>query len=186
MTVRRWNIKESSNRKQKPPIKSPFSSQIVRLCCELKKTPMKPFKWQTANKPHEAAESPLTKRDYCIIDPRCHLLNTSSWVNLPTSLSVPLSMVNENLCSNHFIILYLSPPWGNNGTRDRYFHQSPLAVIISEWENGSLTYVRHVRNLQEPFVDAFGRVKLPSVWRLLWGRNLLISIYVNHTACGIL
>lgn len=43
-----------------------------------------------------------------------------------------------------------------HGTRDRSSHQRqyPLTVIISERENGSLTYVRHVRNLQEPFVDA--------------------------------
>lgn len=48
------------------------------------------------------------------------------------------------------------PPWGDHGMGDRYFHQRqyPLTVIISEGENGSLTYVRHVRNLQTPFVDA--------------------------------
>lgn len=47
--------------------------------------------------------------------------------------------------------------------RDKYFHQRqyPLTVIISERENGSLTYVRHVRNLQAPFVDASRQCAAP-------------------------
>lgn len=47
--------------------------------------------------------------------------------------------------------------------RDKYFHQRqyPLTVIISEQENGSLTYARHVRNLQAPFVDASRRCAAP-------------------------
>jgi len=47
--------------------------------------------------------------------------------------------------------------------RDRYFlqRQYPCAVIISERENGSLTYARHVRNLQEPFVDASRQCAAP-------------------------
>lgn len=47
--------------------------------------------------------------------------------------------------------------------RDRYFHQRqyPLAVIISERENSSLTYARHVRNLQAPFVDASRQCAAP-------------------------
>lgn len=47
--------------------------------------------------------------------------------------------------------------------RDRYFHQRqyPLVVIISERENGSLTYARHVRNLQAPFVDASRQCAAP-------------------------
>lgn len=59
--------------------------------------------------------------------------------------------------------LLFSPPRGSHATRDRYFHQRqyPLAVIISEQENGSLTYARHVRNLQAPFVDASRQCAAP-------------------------
>lgn len=98
------------------------------------------------------------------MNPRCLLPNISSWVNLPTSLSLPPSMVNENLCARYFVILYFfSPPRGSHAMRDRYFHQRqyPLAVIISERENGSLTYARHVRNLQAPFVDASRQCAAP-------------------------
>ena len=56
-----------------------------------------------------------------------------------------------------------SPPRGSRATRDRHFHQRqyPLVVIISERENGSLTYARHVRNLQAPFVDASRQCAAP-------------------------
>lgn len=59
--------------------------------------------------------------------------------------------------------LLFSPPWGSHAMQDRYFHQRqyPLIVIISEWENSSLTYARHVRNLQAPFVDAFRQCTAP-------------------------
>lgn len=45
----------------------------------------------------------------------------------------------------------------------RYFHQRqyPVTVIISEQENGSLTYARHVKNLQAPFVDASRQCAAP-------------------------
>lgn len=76
---------------------------------------------------------------------------------MPTSLSLPPCMVNENLCSRHFIILYYIHPREVALPRETeilHQRQYPLAIIISEQENGSLTYARHVRNLQAPFVDA--------------------------------
>lgn len=91
------------------------------------------------------------------MNPTCLLPNTSSWVNLPTSFSLPPSRVNENLCTRYFIILYFIHPHEVAmpcETEILHQRQYPLAIIISERENGSLTYARHVRNLQAPFVDA--------------------------------
>lgn len=98
------------------------------------------------------------------MNPGCILPHASSWVDLATSISLPPSMVNENTYTRHFIILYFfPPPWGSHAARSRYFHQRqyPLVVIISERENGSLTYARHVRNLQAPFVDASRQCAAP-------------------------
>lgn len=91
------------------------------------------------------------------MNPTWLLPNTSSWVNLPTSLSLPPRMVNENLCTRYFIILYFIRPHEVAmpcETEILHQRQYPLTIIISEQENGSLTYARHVRNLQAPFVDA--------------------------------
>lgn len=103
-------------------------------------------------------QSALSQRRY-VMNPRCLLSNTSSWVNLPTSPSSAPSAVNENLCACYFIILYFFHPHEAAPMQEIYFHQRqyPLAVIISELETGSLTYACHVRNLQAPFVDASRR-----------------------------
>lgn len=55
-----------------------------------------------------------------------------------------------------FVFSPSPPSSGSHAVRERYSHQRqyPRVVIISERQNGSLTYARHVRNLQAPFVDA--------------------------------
>lgn len=89
------------------------------------------------------------------MNPTRLLPNTSSWVNfsLFTSKHAKWQFMHPLL----YLPLLYSAPWGVATPRETdilHQRQYPLAIIISERENGSLTYARHVRNLQAPFVDA--------------------------------
>lgn len=112
---------------------------------------------------YTAAESTSTKavcNESEVISTQCIIL--SEFANIPLSTSEHGKWKFMHPPLYHSLLFFFSPV-KESRQAGRYFHQRqyPVTVIISEQENGSLTYARHVKNLQAPFVDASRQCAAP-------------------------